>query len=79
MGRRGSRPYFRSDPTKGQRSSRGQIALNALWPPNLVRRTPDWSVVHCWGQRSHRSHLESTGGQNAQKCPMANEFGRKNL
>ena len=25
---------------------------NALWLPNLVSRTPDQSVVHCWGQRS---------------------------
>ena len=27
---------------------------NALWLPNLVSRTPDQSVVHCWGQRSCR-------------------------
>ena len=27
---------------------------NALWLPNLVSRTPDHSVVHCWGQRSCR-------------------------
>ena len=25
---------------------------NALWLPNLVGRSPDQSVVHCWGQRS---------------------------
>ena len=44
------RAYFRSDPTKGQRSSRGQVALkNALWPPNLVGKTPDRSAMHCWG------------------------------
>ena len=30
---------------------------NALWLPNLVSRTPDHSVVHCWGQRSCRGHL----------------------
>ena len=26
---------------------------NALWPPNLVERIPDQSVMHCWGQ-SHK-------------------------
>ena len=31
---------------------------------NLVR-TPDQSVVHCWGQRSCRGHLGSTRGQIA--------------
>ena len=38
---------------------------NALWLPNLVRRTPDQSVVHCWGQRSCRGQLGSTRGQTA--------------
>ena len=28
-------------------STRGQIR-NALWLPNLVGRTPDQSVMHCW-------------------------------
>ena len=27
---------------------------NALWLSNLVRRTPDQSVVHCWCQKSCR-------------------------
>ena len=38
---------------------------NALWLPNLVRRTPDQSVVHCWGRRSCRGHLGSSRGQIA--------------
>ena len=38
---------------------------NALWLPNLVSRTPDQSVVHCWGQRSWRGHLGSARGQIA--------------
>ena len=29
----------------------------ALWPPNLVGRTPDRSEVQCWGQRSYRGQL----------------------
>ena len=58
--------YFRSDLTWGQRSSRGQSALEMpLGLPNLVRRTPDQSVVHCWGQRSCRGYLGSTRGQIA--------------
>ena len=36
---------------------------NALWLPNLVSRTPDHSVVHCWGQRSCRGHPGSAWGQ----------------
>ena len=36
---------------------------NALWLPNLVSRTPDHSIVHCWGQRSCRGHLGSARGQ----------------
>ena len=38
---------------------------NALWLPNLVRRTPDHSLVHFWGQRSCRGHLGSARGQIA--------------
>ena len=34
---------------------------NALWLPNLVSRTPDHSVVHCWGQRSCRGHRGQVG------------------
>ena len=34
------------------RVSWGQVGVNvlsdALWPPNLVGRTPDQSVMHCW-------------------------------
>ena len=81
----GSKLYFQSDPTKGQRSSRGQRSSqrskclrNALWLPNLVRRTPDQSVMHCWGHRSYRGQPGSTRGQFAQKWPMATKFGRKN-
>ena len=38
---------------------------NALWLPNLVGRTPDQSVMHCWGQRSCRGQLGSARGQIA--------------
>ena len=39
---------------------RSSCFRNALWPPNVVGRTPDWSVVHCWGQRSYKGQLVST-------------------
>ena len=51
---------------------------NALWPPNLVGRTPDQSVIHWWGQRSCRGHPGSTRGQIAYKCRMTTKFGGKN-
>ena len=51
---------------------------NALWPPDLVERTPDQSVMHCWGQRSCRGQPGSSRGQIAEKCCMATKFGRKN-
>ena len=34
------------------------LLSNTLWPPNLVGRTPDQSVMHCWGQRSCRGQPE---------------------
>ena len=33
--------------------------------PNLVGRTPDQSIMHCWGQRSCRGQPGSTRGQIA--------------
>ena len=49
----------------GQRSCRvrwGQPEVkflrNALWPPNLLERTPDQSMIHWWGQRSCRGQSE---------------------
>ena len=54
---------FEATPSKViQRSS---CLRNAPWVPNLVRRAPDQSVVHCWGQRSCRGHPGSTRGQIA--------------
>ena len=42
-------------PHLGSKVIQGPICLkNALWLPNLVKRTPDQSVLHCWGQRSCR-------------------------
>ena len=38
---------------------------NALWLPNLVKRTPGQSIVHCWGQRSCKGHQGSMRGQIA--------------
>ena len=45
------RPHQRSKVTQ-----RSNYLGNILWPPNLVRKTPDKSVVQCWGRRSHRGH-----------------------
>ena len=56
---------------------RSMCLRNVLWLPNLVGRTPDRSVMHCWGQRSRRGHPGSTRGQIAQECPMATNFGEK--
>ena len=48
-------------PHLGSKVIQGSICLqNALWLPNLVR-TPDQSVVHCWGQRSYRGHRSQLG------------------
>ena len=60
----------------------GQVGVNllssALWPLNLVERTPDQSVMHCRGRRSCRGQLGSSRGQYAQQCPMLTKFGGKN-
>ena len=40
-----------------------KLLNNALWLPNLVRRTPDWSAVQYWVQRSCGVRWGSTGGQ----------------
>ena len=42
-----------------------KLLSNALWPPNLVGRTPDQSVMHCWGQRSCRGQVGLSRGQFA--------------
>ena len=36
-----------------------------LWPPNLVRRTPDHNTMHCCDQRSCWGQLGSSRGQFA--------------
>ena len=38
---------------------------NVLWPPNLVGRIPDQSVMHCCGRRSCRGQLGSSRSQFA--------------
>ena len=57
---------FSMRPHLGSKVIQGSICLkNALWLPNLVRSTPDQSVVYCWGQRSCWGHLGSTRSQIA--------------
>ena len=79
----GNRPtrfvgIFSKRPHPESKVIQGSICLqNALWLPNLVRRTPEQSVVHCRGQRSCRGHLGSTRGQMSRKCLIATKFGGK--
>ena len=48
---------FSKGPHLGSKVIQGSICpRNALWLPNLVR-TPDQSIVHCWGQRSCRGQF----------------------
>ena len=69
---------FSKRPHQRSKVIQGSICLrNALWLPNLVKRTPDQSEVYCRGQRSCRGHLGSTRGQMSWKCPMATKFGGK--
>ena len=57
---------FSKRPHPGSKVIQRSIYLrNALWLPNLVKRTPGQSVVYCWGQRSCRGHQGSTKGQIA--------------
>ena len=57
---------FSKRPHLGSKVIQRSICLrNALWLPNLVRRAPDQSVGHCWGQRSGRGHQGSIKGQIA--------------
>ena len=44
---------------------RSSCLRNTLWLPNLIGRSPDQRVMHCWGQRSCRGHPGSTRGQIA--------------
>ena len=61
------RAYFSKRPN--QRSKviqRSSCFRNALWPPNLVGRTHDQSVMHYWG----KSHAGVNRGQFAQEYRM---------
>ena len=47
----------------GSKVMQGSSGVNqgsnyAIWPPNLVGRIPDQSIMHCWGQKSCRGHPE---------------------
>ena len=44
------------------RQTEVKLLRNALWTPNLVGRTRDQNVTHCWGERSCKSHMGSTRG-----------------
>ena len=40
-----------------------KLLWNPKWPPNLVTRTPDQGIIHCWGHRSCSSNKGSIVGQ----------------
>ena len=60
-----------------QRSKvRGQIAfINTLWPPNLVGRIPERSVMHCLGLKSFRGQL----GPTCSGMPYGNQLVGRSL
>ena len=73
----GKNPWPECNTLLGSKGHAGvKLLSNALWPPNLVEKTLNQSVLHWWGQRSFRGHPGSTRGQFAKQCPMATKFGR---
>ena len=57
---------FSKQPHQRAKVIKRSICLrNTLRPPNLVGRTPDKIVMHCWGQRSCSGQLGSTRSQIA--------------
>ena len=68
---------FRSNLTKGQMSSRGQVALKIPYDHQIWQEEPLTKVkLIPEGERSCRGQSGSTRGQYAQECPMASKFGR---
>ena len=57
-----------------------KLLTNALWLQNLVGRTPDPKILHCYRQRSCRGlgGVNHDRGQIAQKCLLASKYSRKN-
>ena len=69
---------FRATPYAGVIWGQPGVKLlsNALWPPNLVERTPDQSVMHCWGQRSCKAGVK--WGQFVKQYLMPTKVSGKN-
>ena len=55
---------------------RSSYFKNGLWPPDLVGRTPYWSVVI--GSKVKQGSAGVDQGQIAKECCMATKFGRTN-
>ena len=51
------------------------LLSKALWLPNLVGRTPDQSVMHCWSQRSCRGQSGVKLRRNALWPPSWGQVG----
>ena len=58
--------YFQSDPINGQRSPEGKLFKKCPWPPHIVGRIPDRSVMHWWGQKTCKGQRGSSRGQIVQ-------------
>ena len=62
---------FSKQPHPGSKVIQRSIChRNALCLPNLVRRTPDQSIMHYWGQRSCRGQPRGQPWVNLLNCPM---------
>ena len=61
--------------TPDQRGLQQEVNLlrNVVWQRNLLRRTPDHSIIHSGGQQSSRCYPGSARCQFALECPMTFE------
>ena len=71
----GKNPWPKCNALLGLKIMKGQPGVklfrNVLWPPDLVGRIFDQSVMHCWGQMSCRGQGSTTG-------QIDTKFGRRN-
>ena len=66
---------FLKRPHQGSKVIQSSLCLkNGLRLPNLVGRTPDQSVMHCWGQRPRRGHEEVNQRSNCLGMPYGHQI-----
>ena len=73
MGIRGSRAYFRSDPTKGQSSPRGEDALEMPYAPKLSRKNP-WPKCNALLGSKVMQGSGVNQGSNCSEMPYGNQI-----